>query len=190
MCIDILKDPVKAIISAKKKNQNRTWLVLIEACIFFGLASGVLFARGGSFSDVALRVAAISAGSVFVTVLVISIVLGYVLKIIATNLGGSGQYYEGLTAVSYSLIPISVSVFIAALLSAIPGGILLSSLALALGFACGVSLLYRAVKELFKTDMVVSLIAVSVLIIVIFVAASVSTGLATVANIGALLPVP
>jgi hypothetical protein len=190
MCIEILKNPVAAIIRAKKKNTKETWTALVCASVLFAIATGVAVLRSGGFSQVALPIAAVTMVSVFVVVLIISIVLGYILKIIVTTLGGSGKYHEGLTIISYSILPISAALLVAVILTMVPAvGVLLSVIVLAAGFATGLSLLYRGIKELFKTDMVVALIAVSVLILVLFVSLSASFGLSTLMQLGRIVPI-
>ncbi len=189
MCIDILKNPVAAVMKAKKKNMGKTAVTLIESCILFGLTAAIVIMQTGGLSQTAVFLAAVSFTYLFVLVLVASIVFGYVLKIIATTLGGSGKYYEGLTVVAYTLVPISAAMFVASILSFLPVvGVLLNIIVLSVGFALGVSLLYRSIKELFRTDMVVALVAVSVLVIVLFIAATVSFGLSTLTQLGGILP--
>jgi hypothetical protein len=182
MCLAILKNPVAAIIAAKKKNMNRTWLVTIEAAIITALAAMALLLLNFGFASPLSG--ALSGASVFAFVFIASLLVGFILKIVATTLGGKGNYYEGLTCVSYSLLPLSIALLASALLSVLPGGILLSAISIAVGFAYGLSMFYRSVKELFATDMVTALIAVSILIIVLFAAAYVSFGLTTLARIG------
>jgi hypothetical protein len=184
MCIAILKNPVAAIVAAKKKNMNRTWLVTIETAVIFALAAVALLLLNFGFASPLSG--ALSAASVFAFIFVASLLLGFMIKIIVTTLGGRGGYYEGLTCISYTLLPISIALLISSLVSVLPGGILLSAISIAIGFAQGVSMFYRSVKELFATDMITALVAVSILIVVLFAAAYVSFGLTTLARIGTL----
>lgn len=184
MCIDVIRSPVSAVLAAKKrKNMSKTWLTLFEASALFGLASAVFVLRS---NPAAVSLAAVSALSVLAVILLLSILLGFVLRIIVSNLGGKGKYYESLTSISYALAPISVASFVGSLLGVLPGGVILSSVALALGFASGISILYRSIKELFATDLITALVAVSIVIIVLFVTASASFGLATLTRFGSL----
>jgi hypothetical protein len=190
MCIDIFRDPAKALAKAKSsKSTNKTWLALLEASILLALAAALTVGRAGSFSQAAVQVGVMSAVSVFITVLIISVILGYILKIIVTTLGGSGKYFEGLTVVSYAILPISAGLFAAAVFALAQPGIAISALATAVGFAYGLSILYRGIKELFRTDMVTALVAVSILIIVLFAAASVTMGFAALTKLSTVLPV-
>ena len=183
MCLDAIRSPVSALVGAKKKDMKKTWMVLAEGSAFFGFAAMFVFImRNQSWLP-----AVASALTVFLTVFVIAIVLGYMLKIIATTLGGKGGFYHGVTCIAYPLAPMGLAMLVAAVASPFPGGVVVSSLALAIGFSMGISMLYRAVRELFAVDMVTSLVALSILIIVLFIASSVSTGLSTIANLGSLV---
>jgi len=189
MCIDILRNPAGAIVKAKKsRNMNKTLLALIEASVLLAIASAIVVIKTGAYSQLAYTIALASAVTIFVMVLVLSLIMGYVLKIIATTLGSTGRYYDGLTVFAYSLIPMSASIFLGAIFALVPGGAIISVIALALGFASGLSLLYRGVKEMFKTDMVTAFVAVSVLILVIFIAASGSLGLTALTRLSSFLP--
>jgi len=190
MCIDILRDPVSALQKAKKQNSmNRVWIALLESCILIGIGTGIIIAKTGSFTQFALTLAATSAVTVLISVFVISLVVSYILKIITVNLGGKGKYREGLTSVAFSLVPISVGVLVASIFALVPAGIVISLLAAVIGFAAGFSTLYRSVQELFRTDMVVSLVSVSVLILSIFAALYMSVGLTALTQITSLFPV-
>ncbi|MCX6815572.1 MAG: YIP1 family protein [Candidatus Aenigmarchaeota archaeon] len=178
MCLDILKNPVSALEKAKKsKNTNKSIIVLAESAILFALTSIVAIMKGTGFAPASYSLVAVSAIIIFLVILIFSMIIGYAMKIIVNILGGKGGYYEGLTAISYSLMPVSVAVFVSSLLSLVTGGPIIGIIVLIIGFASGISLLYRSIKELFKTDMLTAFIAVSVLILVLFVASSISFGL-------------
>jgi hypothetical protein len=170
---------------------NKTWLVLVESSVWFALAAALVVVRTlGSFgASAGLQIAAVSALSVFAVTLIISIILGFILKIIVTTLGGAGKYFEGLTVVAYALLPMAASLFVASIFALVPAGIVISAIAVALGFACGLSMLYRGIKELFRTDMVTALVAVSILIIVLLIAASVSMGFAALTRLSTIVPI-
>lgn len=187
MCIEVLKNPVGAISTAKKsRNMGKVLLTLVEACIFIALVPLVSLASAG-ISEPYVSFALVTSLTIFVLVLVFSIITGCVLRIAATTLGGSGGYYEGLTVVSYSLVPVSLSILISAAFSLVPAGAFIGVIALLFGFSLGLSTIYRGVKDMFKTDMITSFVTVSVLVLVIFIAFSASTGLAGIAGIGSLI---
>lgn len=174
MCIDILRNPVKSLLDAKKKrNMKKTALVLIEESILFALATGILVAKTG-FYDVLLIM---SMAAIFFVALVGVLLFGLVIHVISTTLGGKGRYFEGLTAVVYSVVPISVGVFIVSLLALVPLMTLLQVIVLALTFALGFSMFYRAIKELYSTDMITSFVAASVAVMVVLVAVYATLGL-------------
>jgi hypothetical protein len=183
--LDVLKNPVKAILDAKKKkDMKKTALVLIESAIFFAIASGVIVASTGLYD--ALLVS--SVVSMFVIVLVAGLLVGFVFYAAAITLGGKGGYFEGLTAISYGLLPISVGVLVSAVLMVIPYTSGLQLIVLAFAFVLGFSVVYRALKELYSTDMVTTLVVVSVSVLAIIMAIYASVGLSMLARV-ALLPV-
>jgi hypothetical protein len=190
MCLEVLKNPVGSLVKAKKqKNINKTMLVLVESAILFALTAGITILKVGAASQLAMTLAVATVVSVFVAIFVIFIVLGYILNVIVNILGGSGKYFEGLTVVSYALLPASVALFIGSILSFIPvAGVILNFLVLALGFAAGFSLIYRGVKEMYKTDMVVALIAVSVLMLVFFITITFSLGFSALSMFNHMIP--
>ncbi len=190
MCIDVFRDPEKALNNAKRRrSMNRTWLATAEASALMALASALVVVRTAYFGPLAWQLAAVSALSIFVVMFILSIILGYIIRIIVTTLGGTGKYFEGLTVVSYALLPISAGLFVASLLALVPAGIVISALATAVGFAYGLSILYRGIKELFKTDMITAFVAVSILIIVLLAAASVTLGFTALTRLGSVVPI-
>ena len=189
MCTDVFRDPAKALMDAKKRqSMNRTWLALGEASVLLAIASALLAFRAANFSSFGMQLAAISALSIFIAVFIFSAILGYIVKIIVTILGGSGKYFEGLTAVSYAFLPMSASLLVAAIFALVPQGIMISVIATAIGFAYGISILFRGIKELFKTDLLTAFVAVFILIAVLLIAASVSFGLTALMRLSTVIP--
>jgi hypothetical protein len=167
MCFDILLSPLNAISNAKqKKDVNRTIITLLQVAVIFAAAAFSMTA--GTTQNIALLAGSLlGAFSFFV---IFAVILGWTVHVAAVNLGGKGSYYEGLTAITYSLLPFSVGMLIVALLGYIPAiGRLLGSLAVFPTIAATLSLLYRSVKELYRTDMVVSLVTVSVMLTAVLV---------------------
>ena len=174
MCLDILRNPVKSLLIAKsKRNMNRTLKVLIETCVVFALAAGVIVAKTG-IVDILL---AGSIVTVFLMTLVGFLLFGLIVHVTSSTLGGKGKYYEGLTTVAYSMLPMSAGFLVIALLSWAPLTIGIQIIVLALALAVGISLLHRGVKELYRTDMVTASMAVLISVLAILLAIYVSVGM-------------
>jgi hypothetical protein len=90
-----------------------------------------------------------------------SIFCGYLITVITNTLGGRGNYYSGLTTITYSSFPLSLGFLITALLSLIHPvlsatiGFILIAVTAALSF----SIYFRSIKELFTTEMIVAFIS-------------------------------
>lgn len=176
--IDIIKKPGEAIRLAKKeKDMGKTSLVLIEEWIITAIAVFILAVRFGSIGSIGGGAA---AATLFFGGIVTTIVLGYLLKIAMNTLGARGSFYDGLTAVTYSIMPLAIGALISAILSYVPIlGVMISFLIMAVLGVMGSALLYRAAKEMFATDMITALVGISVLILGLMLAfyISVITGL-------------
>ena len=160
MCLDVLKNPAAAIAKAKqKKDTNATIIKLFEISAIFAVAATIITAKAAANMSLVIG-ALLSSFSVFV---IFAAVLGWVVRIAAVNLGGKGEYYEGFTAVTYALAPFAAGLLVISLVTYVPviGG-LLSFLVVFPMLASALSILYRAVKDLYRTDMVTSLITVSI----------------------------
>lgn len=184
MCIDILRNPAGAFAAAKKrKSTGRTVRALLESALIAGIVGIVLAWNAGPLLAAGLAI------TLFVVVLVFALVFAYIVRIAALTLGGKGSYHEGLTVVSYALVPITLGMLIAALLSLVPYAGILGALAMAALFALGLSALYRGIKDLFGVDYIASLLVVSIVTISLIVALYVYIGLNLLANLGSILPV-
>ncbi|MFH0949352.1 MAG: YIP1 family protein [Candidatus Aenigmatarchaeota archaeon] len=164
MCLDVFRHPVNALAAAKKsRNMNSTIKTLLCVSALFGIAAALITYKIFPIPPVA----AMAGIGIFVFSLVCMLFSGLVIQIISNTLGGKGEYYEGLTAITYSHAPISLGVLITSIFLFVPIiGIAIGIIAISLSLAYGISMLYRGIKELFKTDMIVSFVAVSVFIIV------------------------
>lgn len=163
----ILTQPEKAIAEAKKeKNLVKSVGILVASAIFLALAALIGVSTPGM-----AKFGAQSAIGVFILVIVGGLFLGWIVKTAITTLGGVGKYFEGLTVVAYSLLPISIGVLIAAIASvAKVVGVVISFVSLAFFGVLSAAIMYRSVKDLFKTDMVTALVGVSVIYIAIIIA--------------------
>lgn len=184
MCLDILRNPSAAIINAKRsKDSRKAWVVLIEASLIFVLSAAVTVLKQAGIDQLNYAAVGLSLGTIFLFMIVLGIIFGYIITLIATTLGGTGRYNEGLTVISYSLVPISAAALVSSVLSIAPVGAAFAIVAVALGLAASMSILYRSTKEMFKTDMITAFVAVSVLILVVILTSSTSFGFASLTNL-------
>jgi len=181
MCLDILRNPVKSLMDAKKNSPNKTLTVLLGTSVLFGVSAGILVAKTGLY-DLLLAGSIIT---VFLMALIGMMLFGLVIYIVATTLGGRGRYLQGLTATSYSMVPVSVGAFIISLLAWIPFTVGVQIVVLALTLALGISLLHRGIKELYRTDMITSFVAVSISALAVLMAIYVSVGLSLLGRLAA-----
>ena len=163
MCIDILRSPVSAFADAKKKqNINKTLAVLGEASVLFAVSASLMTVRT-LFSSTGFLGVASMATFVFLLSFLSLMLIGLVVNIVATMLGGKGSYFDGLTAVTYSSVFLSTGLFLASAIIYVPiAGLLLSAIILLPAFAAGFASFYRGIKEMYKTDTITAFVTVSV----------------------------
>jgi len=114
---------------------------------------------------------------VFLIVFLGGMFFGFILTVVMNTLGGNGSFFDGLTAISYFLLPLSIGIFISFTINFAPLQIkdinlmLLKSLIIfAIGIfftAESVAVMYRAIKELFEIDMVGAWVGVIVISVAI-----------------------
>ncbi len=186
VCIDILKDSPKSLLEAKKKRDiKKTVLVLVQTAVIFAAASGILVVKAGLTDSIVIS----SVASVFITILIAGLLSALVIHVATSTLGGKGKFFEGITAVSYSFVPMSAGVLVAAILTFVPYSSGIQLIVLAVGFSQGLATLYRGVKELYSTDMLTSFVALSVAILAIILAVYASVGLALIGGLATVAPV-
>jgi hypothetical protein len=171
MCREFFTNPSLVIAKAKKqKDINHTLKILMIEWLFFGvgffIVSSILF-RATSWLLVGISVFL----SVFISGVIATIFIGWIIELIITTLGGKGKYFEGLTACVFGLFPISIGLLISSIVSFIPMiGFLISLILITLSSAVGISMFYRGLKEMFGTDMITTWIGVGILIVSTFLA--------------------
>ena len=173
--IEILTDPVTAILRAKKeKNLNKTLLILILSWILVGISSFLFFYR-----TTIILTAFGSSLAIFFFGILFSILYSYIIDVIVNILGGKGKYYNSLTAVTYSSLPISVGFLLTSILSFIHPilGIILGFITIAITTALSLSIYFRAIKEFYSTDMLITFVGFLIVLYVFMIAAYVSMGL-------------
>jgi len=167
-----LSRPAEAILESKKKRStSKTISYLLLSSVLIAIAAAIATAKSSLLLGVASTAPIIIAVGVFLLVLIGALVIGWLVQLVATILGGKGKYYEGLTSVTNALIVPSVGAVAAAVLSYIPFiGIPLVFLVLAISLSMGLATLYRSVKELFSSDMITAFVVVSVLSLALIIA--------------------
>ena len=172
--MDILINPVKAVLKAKKERSiNKTLLILFESWIFVGIGLFITLYNYSPIIALGSSIATLLLGTLF------SIFCSYIVDVIMSILGGKGKYFDGLTAVTYSSLPISVGVLVTSflyLVSPILGG-LVGFVAIAITTALSFSVYFRAVKELYSTDTVITLVGFLILMYVFIIALYLSASL-------------
>jgi hypothetical protein len=174
MCFNILKDPVKSISEAKKKrNVNFTMTILLEVAILLGLTATLTVAK-----TTALPIMFVSSFVVaFLLTFVIGLFFGLIINVIAATLGGKGNYFAGITTITYAITVPAMGLFVASILTFIPViGAVIGYIFLALSLAYGFSTLYRSFKELYSVDMVTTLVGISILMITLIATAWLMVG--------------
>jgi hypothetical protein len=104
-------------------------------------------------------------GAVFLAILIGGIFVGWIFSVVMNVLGGTGGALEGISAVTYSIFPVSIGTLAASTAAYIPVfGPVSSYVMIFLFGALGYAILYRATKEFFDVGMVTSFVGVSLLL--------------------------
>lgn len=184
MCLDVIKNPVKALERAKKE-RNMTKAVITT------VVASVIFAIGVALTSVmTLPIATTTgfAGIFFLFALIAILFSGLITELSANVLGGKGQFFEGLTVTANAGILLSIGFLISSIFSLVPYGIVVSVIAFGVFFALSIATLFRGIKEMFKTDMMTSFLTFIVLMVTLLVAMYFGGGTGLI-NMGSLLSV-
>jgi len=170
--------PNEAILDAKKRRSFvKTIIILLISSVLF-LATTIVFYQStkiplGTLVDLKFPIAVYA----FIIPFLGSLFLGLVLVIVLNTLGGNGDYFDGLTTLSYSLLPFFIGVFLSITINLLPNllniittdmniMIIKGLIVLAIGTfftAESIAIMYRAIKELFETDMITAFVGATVL---------------------------
>ncbi len=158
--MDFFKNPEKVIRTAKReKNINKTFVYQLLVSAIFAVSTYIATYRVYSvFSGASVVLAAIC----FVLGVLGLFIVGFLAKIVMNILGGKGKYFEGLTAIVYSMVAPSFGAVISVLTALVPGGVIIGIPVLIITIAIGYATFYRALKEFFRVDMITALIGTSV----------------------------
>jgi len=171
----ILLAPDKAILEAKKKRDlTKSLIILLISSLLF-LATVVVYYWSTDKLENLLKPEFPVGVYAFIIPFVGSLFLGFVLVIAVNTLGGNGVYFDGLTTLSYSLLPLSIGIFLSITINSLLGALKITDLNInmiigLISFAIGtffsaesVAIIYRAIKEFFETDMITAFIGATVL---------------------------
>ena len=138
-------------------------MVLVIGGLLLAIAFALLFSNMlGIFGSVGITGSLIAAFIIFAVVVIFGLVKGFFLYKLMEALGTKSDYYAGVSVFAYTLVPISFGFLLAAVLMMVPDfGVVLAFLFGTPFILMGVATMYYAIKNFFKTDMVISLIAVS-----------------------------
>ncbi|MFH0836563.1 MAG: YIP1 family protein [Candidatus Aenigmatarchaeota archaeon] len=180
-----LRKPAEAILETKKKkNMGKTIGYLVLSAVLLAIAAAIASAKTGLLLGMIETGPLVLAVGMFLLVVVGAFVVGWIVTLIATILGGKGDQYEGLTSVTNALFVPSIGALVAVLVSFVPYvGLPLIFLVLAISISIGLASLYRSVKELFSTDMITAFVVVSVLSLALILAL-----FATMISLSAMVP--
>jgi len=162
----LLKSPLDAINKAKReKDIGKTIWILILTWVLVG--ASFLIVSWRMFTPL------ISVGvgvTFFLLGILCSVFCGYIIVIVMNILGGKGKYFEGLTVMTYSSFPISLGIFITALLTLIhPILGVIGFIIIAVKTALSLSIYFRSVKVLFGTDMLTVFIGFLIILYVFMI---------------------
>jgi len=148
--LKVISEPVKVITSFKKINPGRIFGYLLLATLIQTVALGILgwrFSEGNSSFLMSLI-------GYFILGFIATLFIAYLLKISVNTLGGSGQYYNGLTALTLGMIAPAIGFLLFSLLALIPSvGLFLGAIVMAIAIILGITTELRAIKEMFRVDM-------------------------------------
>jgi hypothetical protein len=91
-------------------------------------------------------------------------------------LGGRGKYHDGLTATTYSSMPVSFGFLLLSMLYAIHPllGMTIGIVIISITAALSLSIYFRALKEFYSTDMLTTLIGILIVFFALLTSAYIS----------------
>jgi len=203
--VDLVLDPV-AVLMKVKQEKNMGFSLGIAALIGL-IVAVIVIATVGLFAFSPLSSSSAVQGMSGVTLVIefiLAAVVVFILEVaggllvsrVMKTLGGTGAFFEGLSAIAVSCFVASISGLIAIfaiITSRIPYlgliiGAIIGFVALVY-FAMSLALFYRSLKELFETDMITAFVGTSILTVAIFVSVYGITVL-LIYTMGPALPMP
>ncbi len=157
--------PGDAIKIAKKVGSTGTSIgVLALSALIFAIVSVIGTTKFMAlFPGTIPYTAGVSTGAAavitFLMIFIGGLFFGWILHLVMNVLGTKSSYFAGITTIAYPLMLLSVANLVAVGAGYIPyiGGII--AFLIVLIFGCmAFALTYRAIKELFKTDMITAFV--------------------------------
>lgn len=147
----------------------KTTIVLVVNAFLFSLSALISSVRFASLTKFGLRVVGqppdIVFATVFFSILVGGFFVGWIFTLIMDILGGTGTALKGVSAVAYSILPVSIGTLLASTAAYFPpAGPVVAYCLIFLFGAIGYAVLYRTAKEFFDVGMITAFVAVSLLI--------------------------
>ena len=170
---EILTTPVTAITKAKKeKSLSKTFLILILSWILLSMSFFLSF-----YKELMIIIALGSALTIFLFGILFSIFYSYVIDILMNVLGGKGKYYDSLTAATYSSFPISLGLLITSIATLVHPylGLIVGFISISFTVALSFSIYFRAIKDLYSTDMLTTFIGLLIIIYVFIITSYITT---------------
>lgn len=184
--IDLIKNPSAAILKAKKaKNYSTTFMVLVVEWLLIGIAFAIIPAvMGGIFAVIGAGLGIV----MFLAGIISMLFWGLLTQLVMKTLGGKGTFFHGLTAITYTVFPFSLGIFILSILSLVPIlGIILGFIVMSMFSVISAAMLYKSIKELFSVDMITALIGISALILGIVCAIFMTIFVGTAGNLSTIM---
>ena len=104
----------------------------------------------------------------FVAGTLLTTFFAYLLTRIMNILGARGKFINGLTTLAYSLFPVSVAIIITSMLAFINSMLgVIGFIVIAIQVALSLSLFFRMLKDLFRTNMITVLVGFFIIVYVI-----------------------
>jgi len=118
MSFELIRNPGSSLARARKsRNMSKSVNVLLTSSFLLSVALVFAVFRVSALSATPLMIVSLGAVAFFMTIL-LAMVFGWTTQIIATTVGGKGRYYEGFTAVAYSIFAPSLGLLVASLMTA------------------------------------------------------------------------
>ncbi len=185
MFIEYLKNPGKATEIIKEKNKVETMqgslVMLFIASLIFAVNTviGLKIIEGMplEITGPEILVSVLETGTMnlavgaFFIVLLGGLFFGYIFQTVMNILGGTGDYWDGLTTLSYPVFSVSLGVLLAMVFSYVPMlGPVLAFIFVAVFLSMGYASMFRLAQDMFDVGMIEAFIGVTVVLAVGFVA--------------------
>ena len=159
----ILNDPLKAVKQASKVKIGHVLLILLLAWGLIGF--GLFMVSVKVFS----LIVAFAIGTIgFVAGALLTVFFAYLLTRVMNIIGARGKFINAITILAYSLFPVSVAIIITSMLAFVHSALgVIGFIVIAIQVALSLSLFFRMMKDLFRTNMINVLVGFFIIVYVI-----------------------